>query len=84
MEHWAFAKSAATATNTNARIQLEYMLNLILTCHTSTLCPCIPGTTLGRALAQIDGDRRVDKPVSNWTLQNVSLIPLDSVPKYGV
>ena len=46
--------------------------------------PCIPGTTLGRALAQIDGDRRVDKPVSNWTLQNVSLIPLDSVPKYGV
>lgn len=30
MEHWAFAKSAATATNANARIQLEYMLNFIL------------------------------------------------------
>ena len=30
MEHWAFAKSAATATNANARIQLEYMLNLDL------------------------------------------------------
>ena len=50
----------------------------ILACHIFT---CILGTTLGRAIAQIDGDRRLHKPLSNWTLQNVSLILLDSVPR---